>query len=120
MLEGTPTPRSYLRREDVDLPNGRALVHARRCVAVDRTASAARADFRGVNPDARVAVHGVDRAEDDVRLLKADIQEMIEPPISVEFDIKPSGGRNVVVIKVPEGKEPRTRHQGAALKGRRG
>ena len=45
VLEGTPTPRSCLRREDVDLPNGRVLIHARGCVAVDCTASVARADF---------------------------------------------------------------------------
>src|ERR1700731_1253472 len=50
--EDTPTPRSCLRLEDVDLPNGRALIHARRCVAVDRTTSASPTDFRGVGPDA--------------------------------------------------------------------
>src|ERR1700724_3467335 len=51
-LGGTPTPRSCLRLEDVDLSDGRALIHARRCVAVDRTTSASRTDFRKVGHDA--------------------------------------------------------------------
>lgn len=61
--------------------------------------------YLGVNPDTRVAIHGVERADEDVRLLKADVQQTIEPPLNVGFDVKSSGNRAVILIKVPEGKE---------------
>ena len=61
VLEGTPIRRSYLRREDVDLPNGRVLIHARGSVAVDRTASAARANFRRVDSDS--SARAIDEVE---------------------------------------------------------
>jgi hypothetical protein len=51
VLEGTPTPRSYLRRDDVYLPKKRAVITARRGVAVDNSASTPCADFRRVGSD---------------------------------------------------------------------
>ncbi|MFL5731769.1 MAG: RNA-binding domain-containing protein [Chloroflexia bacterium] len=61
--------------------------------------------YVGVTPDNRVAVHGVERAEDDVRLLRADIQQSFDPPISVDFDVKQAGARAVIAIKVAEGRD---------------
>src|ERR1700736_1876543 len=55
---GTVILRSCLRREDVDLPNGRALVHGRRCLTVDRTTSASRTDFRRVDSDSSARANG--------------------------------------------------------------
>src|SRR5207247_11026777 len=54
--------------------------------------------YVGVNPNANVAVHGVERPEDDVRLLKGDLQRSIEPSLDVKFDIKQSGGRAVILV----------------------
>jgi hypothetical protein len=61
--------------------------------------------YVGVNPDTKVAVHGVEHPEEAVRMLRADIQQSVEPPIEVEFDTHRSGERGVVLIKVPEGSE---------------
>jgi hypothetical protein len=61
--------------------------------------------FIGANPDVRVAVHGIERPDEDVRLLKADLQHTIEPPIDVEFNVKQVGTRAVITIQVPEGSQ---------------
>ncbi len=61
--------------------------------------------YVGVNPNVNVAVHGVDRPDEDVRLLKSDLQHSIEPSLDVKFDVKQSGNRAVILITVPKGQE---------------
>ncbi len=59
--------------------------------------------YVGVNPDTNVPIHGVERPEDDMRMLKEDMRRTIEPPLDVQFDIKQSHGRGVIVVTVPKG-----------------
>jgi hypothetical protein len=61
--------------------------------------------YVGANPDTSVPLHGLDRTEDDVRLLKQDIQQTIYPAIDVEFDVRENGPRGIIVINVPKGSE---------------
>jgi hypothetical protein len=62
--------------------------------------------YVGVNPDMQVTVHGVERPEEAVRMLKSDLQRSIEPPLDVEFEVLPSHDRGIIVIRVPEGDAP--------------
>ncbi len=61
--------------------------------------------YVGANPDTRVPLHGLDRTEDDVRLLKQDIQQTIYPAVDVEFDVRENGARGIIVINVPRGND---------------
>jgi hypothetical protein len=61
--------------------------------------------YVGANPDTSVPLHGLDRTEDDVRLLRQDIQQTIYPAIDVEFDVRENGPRGIIVINVPKGSE---------------
>jgi hypothetical protein len=61
--------------------------------------------YVGVNPDTGVAIHGVERPEDDVRMLRGDVQRTIEPPLEPQFVVKQSGSRAVIVITVPKGND---------------
>jgi hypothetical protein len=61
--------------------------------------------YVGANPDTRVPLHGLDRTEDDVRLLKQDIQQTIYPAVDVEFDVRENGPRGIIVINVPRGND---------------
>ena len=59
--------------------------------------------YVGANPDTRVPLHGLEQAEEQARILKEDIFQMIDPPINVEFEIRPDGDRGIIVIRVPQG-----------------
>ena len=61
--------------------------------------------YVGANPDRNVPLHGLERAEEDLRMLKEDIRSTIEPPVEVEFDLRQNGRRAIIAISVPEGKE---------------
>ncbi|HKP54621.1 MAG TPA: RNA-binding domain-containing protein [Chloroflexia bacterium] len=61
--------------------------------------------YVGANPDTRIPLHGLDRTEDDVRLLKQDIQQTIYPAADVEFDVRENGPRGIIVINVPKGSD---------------
>ena len=61
--------------------------------------------YIGASPDTKVPVQGVERPEEVVRLLREDVQRMVEPRLDVSFDIKPSStsDRAIVVMNVPGG-----------------
>jgi hypothetical protein len=59
--------------------------------------------YVGANPDTRVPLHGLEQAEEQARILKEDIFQMIDPPINVQFEIRPDGDRGIIVIRVPQG-----------------
>lgn len=61
--------------------------------------------YIGASPDTKVPVQGVERPEEVVRLLREDVQRMVEPRLDVNFDIKPSStsDRAIVVMNVPGG-----------------
>jgi hypothetical protein len=50
-------------------------------------------------------MHGLEHAEDDMRILKEDLKNTIEPPIEVEFDVRPNGPRAIIVLSVPAGSQ---------------
>ena len=59
--------------------------------------------YVGMHADPQLPVHGLDRPEEDVRMLKIDIQRTVEPALEVDFDIKQSGTRAIIVMTVPDG-----------------
>ena len=59
--------------------------------------------YVGANPDTKVPLHGLEQAEEQARILKEDILQMIDPPINVEFEVRPNGDRSIIVIRVPKG-----------------
>ena len=59
--------------------------------------------YVGATPDTRLPVHGVEHPEEDMRVIRAEIAQTIEPRIEPEFEIKQSGNRAVIVIRVPAG-----------------
>lgn len=61
--------------------------------------------YVGANPDTRMPLHGVERAEDDLRLLTEDIKQTVYPAIDVEFDVRENGPRGILVINVPKGSD---------------
>ena len=61
--------------------------------------------YVGVNQDPGVAIHGVERPEEDVRMLRGDVQRTIEPPLEPQFVVKQSGSRAVILITVPKSDE---------------
>jgi hypothetical protein len=61
--------------------------------------------YVGANADASVPVHGVERPDEAIRMLKEDIHRTIEPPVEIDFANKGSVERGIVVITVPKGGE---------------
>ncbi len=61
--------------------------------------------YLGVNPNARVPVRGVERADEAVELLRTEVQKSIAPPIELNIEVKNSEGKSVLVVGVPAGKE---------------
>jgi hypothetical protein len=59
--------------------------------------------YVGANPDTSVPIHGLEHHEEDVRILKEDVLRTIDPPHTVEFEVRKNGERGVIVINVPEG-----------------
>ena len=59
--------------------------------------------YVGATPDTRLPVHGVERPDEDVRAIRAEIAQTIEPRVDAEFEVKQSGNRAVIVIRVPAG-----------------
>ncbi|MDQ3705086.1 MAG: putative DNA binding domain-containing protein [Chloroflexota bacterium] len=61
--------------------------------------------YIGVSPDTKVPVQGVDRPEEVIRLLREDVQRMVEPRLDVNFDVKPGSmsDQAIVVMNVPGG-----------------
>lgn len=59
--------------------------------------------YVGAHPDTHLAIHGLDRADDDMRILKEDVKRTIEPPLDVTFNVEKNGERGVIIIDVPEG-----------------
>ncbi len=59
--------------------------------------------YVGATPDTHLAIHGLDRADDDMRILKEDVKRTIEPPLDVTFNVEKNGDRGVIIIDVPEG-----------------
>jgi hypothetical protein len=61
--------------------------------------------YVGANPDKGVPIHGIERPEEAIRMLKDDIRRTIEPPVEPEFRSRGGADRGVVVITVPRGDE---------------
>ncbi|HYP18813.1 MAG TPA: RNA-binding domain-containing protein, partial [Chloroflexia bacterium] len=59
--------------------------------------------YVGANPDTSVPIHGLEHHEEDVRILREDVLRTIDPPHTVEFEVRKNGERGVIVINVPEG-----------------
>jgi hypothetical protein len=59
--------------------------------------------YVGANPDTSVPIHGLEHHEEDVRILREDVLRTVEPPHTVEFEVRKNGERGVIVINVPEG-----------------
>lgn len=61
--------------------------------------------FVGANPDRAVPIHGIERPEEAIRMLKEDIKRTIEPPVEPDFLVQGGAERGVIVITVPRGDE---------------
>lgn len=61
--------------------------------------------YIGANPDKGVPIHGIERPDEAIRMLKDDIRRTIEPPVELEFTTQGGQERGVVVINVPKGDE---------------
>jgi hypothetical protein len=59
--------------------------------------------YLGVNASPKPAVAGVERPEEAVAMIKAELQKATTPAIGAVIDIVQSEGKPVVVIKVPKG-----------------
>ena len=59
--------------------------------------------YVGANPDKSVPIHGIERPDEAIRMLKEDISRTIEPPVDPDFANKGSLERGVVVITVQKG-----------------
>lgn len=57
----------------------------------------------GVNPNAKVAMTGIDKPQSAIDELRAEIEHLITPPIEVVFNVMVSGGKNVIQLQVPKG-----------------
>jgi hypothetical protein len=61
--------------------------------------------YVGASPDVGAQVHGVERPDEAIKMLRDDIRRTIEPPIDVDFANKGTLERGVLVITVPKGPE---------------
>lgn len=61
--------------------------------------------YVGVSPEPRLPVHGVDHPDEAVKMLKGDIERSVEPPISLDYEVRMSGDRAVIIVNVPAGDE---------------
>ncbi len=59
--------------------------------------------YVGVSPNTRVGVRGIDKPDEAIAELRAEIERLVTPPIEVSFNVVHSGGKSVVVISVPKG-----------------
>jgi len=59
--------------------------------------------FVGVSANPKATPVGVERPEDAITELRAEIQRTITPPIDVVIDVLQSDGKNIVRIVVPKG-----------------
>ena len=61
--------------------------------------------YIGASPKSRVPVHGVDQPDETVRMLKLDLQKTVEPPIDLDYEVKESRDRAVIIVRVPAGED---------------
>ena len=62
--------------------------------------------YVGVGSKPRSPVPGVDRPEEASRLLVAEIDRAVVPPIEVDIDVLNTQGKNVLRMTVPKGENP--------------
>jgi hypothetical protein len=61
--------------------------------------------YVGANPDKGVPIHGIERPDEAVRMLKDDLRRTIEPPVEPDFRTRGGPDRGVVIVTVPKGDE---------------
>ena len=59
--------------------------------------------YVGANPDKSVPIHGIERPDEAIRMLKDDIKRTIEPPVEPEFVARGTQERGIITITVPKG-----------------
>jgi hypothetical protein len=59
--------------------------------------------YVGANPDKSVPIHGIERPDEAIRMLKEDIKRTIEPPVELEIVLRGTQERGIVTISVPKG-----------------
>lgn len=61
--------------------------------------------YVGVSPNTRVPVRGVDKPDESIAELRAEIERLVTPPIEVSFNVVRSNNKNVIVTSVPKGQD---------------
>ncbi len=61
--------------------------------------------YVGANSDKGVPVHGIERPDEAIKMIKEDIRRTIEPPVDPDFVTRGGEERGVVIITVPKGDE---------------
>lgn len=61
--------------------------------------------YVGANPDKTVPIHGIERPDEAIRMLKDDIKRTIEPPVEPEFVSRGTQERGIITITVPKGED---------------
>jgi hypothetical protein len=59
--------------------------------------------YVGANPDKSVPIHGIERPDEAIRMLKEDLKRTIEPPVEPEFVARGTQERGIITITVPKG-----------------
>ena len=59
--------------------------------------------YVGANPDKSVPIHGIERPDEAIRMLKDDLKRTIEPPVEPEFVARGTQERGIITITVPKG-----------------
>ncbi len=59
----------------------------------------------GVSPNARTPISGIEKPQPVIDELRAEMIRMISPPLDVTINVMLSGGKHVIQLQVPKGKE---------------
>jgi len=59
----------------------------------------------GVSPNTRVPISGIEKPQPVIDELRAEVVRMISPPVDITINVMTSGGKHVIQLQVPKGKE---------------
>lgn len=62
--------------------------------------------YVGVSPNTRVPVRGIDKPDEAITELRAEVERLVTPPTEVSLSVVRSNNKNVIVIAVNKGPEP--------------